>query len=66
MRCSHPHGSQNDRMFDIADVPFSQVSEDEKRKFSNEIKSTGSYRGYKPRQFWVRSLLRCRMATRSY
>ncbi|PIL28758.1 hypothetical protein GSI_08802 [Ganoderma sinense ZZ0214-1] len=45
--------AQNARLFDIADVPFSQVSEEEKRQFSNEIKNTGSYRGYKPRRFWT-------------
>ncbi|PIL37656.1 hypothetical protein GSI_01350 [Ganoderma sinense ZZ0214-1] len=45
--------AQNARIFDIADVPFSQVSEEEKRQFSNEIKNTGSWRGYKPRQFWT-------------
>ncbi|KAM5539612.1 hypothetical protein V8D89_006721 [Ganoderma adspersum] len=45
--------AQNARIFDIADVPFSQVSEEEKRQFSNEIKKTGSWRGYKLRQFWT-------------
>ena len=45
---------KNDRMFDIADVPFSVVPEDEKKRFAGDIKKTGSYRGYKLRQYWVR------------
>ena len=44
---------QNDRMMDIADIPFSQVSESEKASFTGKIREVGSYRGYKPRQFWV-------------
>ncbi|PIL28641.1 hypothetical protein GSI_08683 [Ganoderma sinense ZZ0214-1] len=46
--------AQNDRMVDIADVPFTQVSEEEKQHFASKIKETGSYRGFKPREFWVR------------
>ena len=41
-------------MFNIADVPFSLVPEDEKKRFAGDIKKTGSYRGYKLRQYWVR------------
>lgn len=41
-------------MFDIADVPFALVPEDEKKRYANDIKQTGSYRGYKMRQYWVR------------
>ena len=48
---------QNDRMCDIANIPFSQVSEEEKRAFTGKIKEVGSYRGYKPRQFWVYAFL---------
>ena len=44
---------QNNRMMDIADIPFSQVSESEKANFTGKIREVGSYRGYKPRQFWV-------------
>ena len=40
-------------MMDIADVPFTQVSDEEKSSFAGKIKEVGSYRGYKPRQFWV-------------
>ena len=45
--------SQNERMMDIADAPFTQVSDEEKSSFAGRIKEVGSYRGYKPRQFWV-------------
>ena len=41
-------------MFDIADVPFSQVHEEEKQRYAADIKATGSYEGYKLRQYWVR------------
>ncbi|KAJ3019260.1 hypothetical protein NUW54_g130 [Trametes sanguinea] len=44
--------AQNDRIFDIADVPFSQVPEDEKKKFTHDIKATGLYKWYKLRQYW--------------
>lgn len=49
-----PWCGQNERIFDIADVPFSQVAEDEKKQFSYDIKATGLYKGYKLRQYWVR------------
>ncbi|KAI0630153.1 Clavaminate synthase-like protein [Trametes polyzona] len=44
---------QNDRMIDIADIPFTQVSEEEQKQFVSKIKEVGSYRGYKPRQYWT-------------
>jgi len=44
--------SQTERMFDIADVPFSSVESDEKRMYTAKMKETGSYQGYKPRQYW--------------
>lgn len=47
------HLVQNDRMSDIADIPLSHVSDEEKANFVGKIKEVGSYRGYKPRQFWV-------------
>ena len=40
-------------MFDIADVPFSQVPLEEKLKYTSEIKESGSYRGYKLPRLWV-------------
>lgn len=44
---------QNDRIFDIADIPFSQVPEEEMKRYVSDIKATGSYRGFKPRRIWV-------------
>ena len=41
-------------MFDIADVPFARVSEEEKKIYVARMKETGSYQGYKPRQYWVK------------
>ena len=38
---------QTERIFDIADVPFTGVSDEEKRVYAAAIKETGSYRGYK-------------------
>ncbi|KAG6853338.1 hypothetical protein C0991_005165 [Blastosporella zonata] len=44
---------QTARMFEIADIPFSKVSEDEKDKHLGQMKLTGSYLGgYKPRGYW--------------
>ncbi|KAF5392916.1 hypothetical protein D9757_000813 [Collybiopsis confluens] len=40
------------RMFDIADVPFSQVDDDEKQKYQSRLKETGTQQGYKPRQYY--------------
>ena len=40
-------------MTDIADVPFAQVSEEEKKMFDGKIRQEGSWMGYKLRQFWV-------------
>ena len=48
---------QNGRIFDVADVPFSQVSDDEKKQYAGKIKETGLYSGYKLREYWVRSPL---------
>jgi len=44
-------------MFDIADIPFARVSEEEKRIYVARMKETGSYQGYKPRQYWVNKWL---------
>ncbi|KAJ3774622.1 Clavaminate synthase-like protein [Lentinula raphanica] len=49
------HGYSSDqmkRMFDIADVPFSRVNDEEKQKYVAQTKQTGSYQGYKLRQYW--------------
>ncbi len=47
--CTH----QNQRIFDIADLAFASVSDDEKRQYEAKIQQTGSYQGYKLRKFWV-------------
>lgn len=39
-------------MFDIADVSFSQVMDDEKKIYTGDFETTGAYLGYKPRQLW--------------
>ncbi|KAJ7450797.1 hypothetical protein FB451DRAFT_715989 [Mycena latifolia] len=44
--------AQTERMFDIADVPFSCVGSDEKQLYAGRMKEVGSYQGYKPRQYW--------------
>lgn len=45
---------QKDRVFDIGDVPFSQVPDEEKKRYAGKMLETGSYQGYKLRQYWVR------------
>ena len=45
-----------ERMFDIANVPFEQVPEEEKKEFDSKPHETGSFQGYKLRQYWVRAL----------
>ncbi|KIJ53706.1 hypothetical protein M422DRAFT_241951 [Sphaerobolus stellatus SS14] len=42
---------QTQRIFDIADIPFTQVDEAEKAKYISELKA-GTYQGYKPRSYW--------------
>ncbi|KIO11433.1 hypothetical protein M404DRAFT_20862 [Pisolithus tinctorius Marx 270] len=44
--------AQTDRIFDIADVPFSCVSDEEKRLYADIDQETGWYRAYKLRQYW--------------
>ncbi|EGO01202.1 hypothetical protein SERLA73DRAFT_105819 [Serpula lacrymans var. lacrymans S7.3] len=43
---------QTDRIFDIADIPLSGVSDAEKQMYVAKMKETGSYQGYKPRNYW--------------
>ncbi|CCM01371.1 uncharacterized protein FIBRA_03421 [Fibroporia radiculosa] len=45
--------AQNERIFDVADLPFSYVSEGEKREYAANIKEGGSYQGYKLRELWT-------------
>ncbi|RDB17173.1 hypothetical protein Hypma_001822 [Hypsizygus marmoreus] len=44
--------SQAERIFDIADIPFARVSPEEKQTYAGTMKETGSYQGYKLRQYW--------------
>jgi len=44
--------AQTARIFDIANIPFTAVEEEEKGVYTAAIKQTGSYQGYKPRQYW--------------
>jgi isopenicillin N synthase-like dioxygenase len=44
--------TQRDRIFDIAGVPFNDVSPDEKKAYTADVEKVGYYAGYKPRQFW--------------
>ena len=50
---SHQISAQTDRIFDIGDIAFSQVSEEEKRERVAKIAEDGSKIGYKMRQLWV-------------
>ncbi|KAG7440381.1 Clavaminate synthase-like protein [Guyanagaster necrorhizus] len=47
-----PRPDENQRIFDIADIPFSVVNDEEKRHYEAEMMQTGSYQGYKLRQYW--------------
>lgn len=38
---------------DIADLPFAHVPEEEKQALAGTMKETGSYQGYKLRNYWV-------------
>ena len=48
---------QTDRIFDIADIPFAGVCDEEKQAYASAIKQTGSYQGYKLRRYWVSNCL---------
>ncbi|OAX38737.1 Clavaminate synthase-like protein [Rhizopogon vinicolor AM-OR11-026] len=45
--------TQTTRMFDIADVHFSCVPDDEKRKYATKMFETGSEAGFKLRKYWA-------------
>ncbi|KAN0094766.1 Clavaminate synthase-like protein [Tylopilus felleus] len=50
---NHGYGqSKTDRIFDIADIPFACVSDEEKQAYEGTMKQTGSFQGYKPRRYW--------------
>ncbi|KAF8635637.1 hypothetical protein AX15_000272 [Amanita polypyramis BW_CC] len=44
--------AQVDRIFDIANLPFVHVSDEEKRQYDSGAKTTGSYQGYKLKNHW--------------
>lgn len=44
---------KTERIFDIADIPFARVADEEKNTYVAKMKENGSYQGYKPRQYWV-------------
>ncbi|KAG6822725.1 hypothetical protein H0H87_002732, partial [Tephrocybe sp. NHM501043] len=44
--------SKSERIFDIANVPFEHVTSEEKTTYAGTMKDTGSYQGYKSRQYW--------------
>ncbi|KAI0752490.1 hypothetical protein C8Q80DRAFT_1267037 [Daedaleopsis nitida] len=44
--------AQNERMCDVADVPLSNVAEEEKKKYVVKGREIGIFRGYKPRQYF--------------
>ena len=48
---------QNNRVFDIADAAFSQVSDEEKLRFVGDVAKTGTYEGYKLQNYWVNSIV---------
>ncbi|KAF9444189.1 Clavaminate synthase-like protein [Macrolepiota fuliginosa MF-IS2] len=43
---------QTKRIFDIANVPFEHVSESEKQAYTGTMETSGSFQGYKPRQYF--------------
>ena len=44
---------QRDRIFDIADVPFTGVPPQERTMYSSENEKVGYYAGYKARRYWA-------------
>lgn len=52
--------SQAARITDISDVLFARVSQEEKKMYEGTMKTTGSYQGYKLRNYWVCLMLRTR------
>ncbi|PCH36931.1 Clavaminate synthase-like protein [Wolfiporia cocos MD-104 SS10] len=45
--------SENKRVLDIADVPFTGVEDDEKQLYLAKIEELGTYQGYKLRNVWT-------------
>lgn len=44
---------QRDRIFDIADVPFTAVPLEEVKIYTADSHEVGYYAGYKPRKYWA-------------
>ena len=44
---------QRDRIFDIADVPFTAVPPEEMKTYTIDIEKLGHYAGYKARKYWA-------------
>lgn len=44
--------AEKERIFSIADVAFTGVSDKEKRLYEGSMEKTGSFQGYKLRQYW--------------
>ncbi|KAG2362912.1 hypothetical protein BDR07DRAFT_1450951 [Suillus spraguei] len=44
--------AQRDRIFDIADVPFNDVSPDDKKTYTTDVEKLGYFAGYKPIRMW--------------
>ena len=44
---------QRDRMFDIADVPFTAVPPEEMKIYTANIEKVGFHAGYKGRRYWA-------------
>lgn len=50
-------------MVDISNVPFTEVPEEEQAQFASKTKELGEWKGYKPRQYWVRRCIPMKVAT---
>lgn len=44
-------------MFNLSNYASENVSDEEKQKYDGRMRETGTYRGYKLRQFWVTNYL---------
>ncbi|TFY69355.1 hypothetical protein EVJ58_g450 [Rhodofomes roseus] len=50
---NHGHTkAETDRMLDIGDAAFTQVSDQEKKAYEGNAMETGTFEGYKLRQYW--------------
>lgn len=48
---------QTTRIFDIANLTFDGVTPEEKQEYTGDTEALGAYKGYKPRNYWVRLVL---------